>query len=101
MTAKSIVQRLLEADDDINPEEVSGATMRHDFERGLDYITARASDLYERLEQANVLAVLRKERPYDQTSISTAVLLLALDDHGSVGVDRAYRSLKRHARYII
>ena len=105
MTAQSIVDRLLEADE-FNAREYFAKTPHEEFDEAAAGILKEARELYARLQQQNVLGVAREPRRGalggpDESLVAQAVLQLALERNASPGARRMYLRIKRYGRYLI
>ena len=105
MTAQSIVDQLLEADE-FDAREYFAKTPHEEFDEAAADILKEARDLYARLQRENVLGVAKEPRRGslvgpDESSVAQAVLQLALERRGSPGARRMYLRIKRYGRYLI
>lgn len=105
MTAQSIVDQLLEADE-FNAREYFAKTPHEEFDEAAAGILKEARDLYAKLQRQNVLGVARERRrgalfDPDESLVAQAVLQLALERNASPGARRMYLRIKRYGRFLI
>lgn len=94
-----IVHTLLEDGDDMGmdaDELLHAADVGAPFDEGAAYVMRQARSLYMRLAQAGALEMVRGVSP---DGVAQAVIRRTLELQPTVGGDKAYKLLRRHARF--
>lgn len=95
-----IVHTLLEDGEDIAmdmDELLNAADVTKPFDDGAEYIMRQARTLYSRLAHGGALEMVRG---ISSDGIAQAVIRRTLEVQPTVGGDKAYKLLRRHARFI-
>lgn len=111
MTAKAVVNRLIEAGpDDVDPnEEIDRYMGTKPFDDGIADITHEARQLYQRLVAAHVIrpdstgdyATIAGAEGFDSSAMAQAVMQLAIERRDALGTEKAYKLIRRHGHSVI
>ena len=98
-SAEAIASAILENDEIMTRDELLRVgDPAGEFVNVAQGILREAGSLYERLKKAGVLDLMAN---MDEDAVAQAVLRLALEGSGSLGAQRAYKLIKRHAHHIL